>query len=154
MDTVEFPNAPGTYVLWLRIDAPLTLQVGRLGTFEWSSGVYAYVGSAHGPGGLRARLRRHLRTEKTRHWHIDALTTAAPVIAVWFMAAPERLECRWAAQIAARDATHAPVVGFGSSDCACETHLFGVPVDQLRALWDVLDQPTTVAHDPDFTFSG
>lgn len=153
MNVDAFPNAPGTYVLWLRIATSLMLQVGRLGTFEWSPGFYAYVGSAHGPGGLRARLRRHLRTEKTRHWHIDALTTTVPVNGLWFVESLERLECRWVAQFAAQEGVIMPVAGFGASDCACDTHLFSVPAAQIRGLWEALSQPCAVARDPTFMFS-
>jgi Uri superfamily endonuclease len=152
-DTAEFPNTPGTYVLWLRIDTVLTVEVGRLGMLEIQPGVVVYVGSAHGPGGLRARLRRHLRTKKTRHWHIDALTTAVPVVGVWYVASPERLECHWAAQIAAQDGVGEPITGFGASDCACNTHLFNVSSDHLRVVWEALDHPVTLAHDAGFTFS-
>jgi len=38
-----------------------------------ASGRYAYVGSAR--RGLRARVKRHLRREKPKKWHIDQLTT-------------------------------------------------------------------------------
>ncbi len=99
---IEFPSLPGTYVLWVHVDQPLTLAVGRLGTVTLPAGTYAYVGSAHGPGGLRARLHRHLRAEKPLHWHIDYLTTAAPVVAIGLRVSPEPLECVWARELIAR----------------------------------------------------
>ncbi|HYA22015.1 MAG TPA: DUF123 domain-containing protein [Thermoproteota archaeon] len=40
-------------------------------------GLYLYVGSARGPGGLRARVARHLRRDKVRKWHIDYLTASS-----------------------------------------------------------------------------
>ena len=40
-------------------------------------GCYVYAGSARGPGGIRARVRRHLRPDKTPHWHIDQVTAYA-----------------------------------------------------------------------------
>lgn len=139
-------------MLWLRVDLVLTVQVGRLGMVVLPPGVLAYVGSAHGPGGLRARLRRHLRAEKTCHWHIDTLTAAVSVASIWYVASPERLECGWATRIAAQDGVQAPVAGFGASDCMCSTHLFNVPPDTPRALWAALDQPETVADNAGFTF--
>jgi len=36
-------------------------------------GYYIYIGSAFGPGGVRARMLRHLRADKPKHWHIDYL---------------------------------------------------------------------------------
>jgi Uri superfamily endonuclease len=140
MSLYEFPSTPGTYVLIVRVDQPLTLAVGRLGTVRLPGGYYAYVGSAHGPGGLRARLNRHLRADKPLHWHIDYLTTAAPVIAIWLRASPERLECGWAQALIARGT--APVPRFGSSDCACPAHLIAladttIPAEIMPVIqWD------------------
>ena len=70
----QLPAAPGSYVLLITVAAPLTIHAGRLGAIALSPGTYAYTGSALGPGGLRARVGRHLRAEKRPHWHIDALT--------------------------------------------------------------------------------
>lgn len=121
------PSAPGTYALLIRVDAPLVIRAGRLGTVTLGRGWYIYTGSAHGSGGLRARVNRHLRPDKPRHWHIDALTCAVPVTDVWAVAAPERLECAWAAALRALPGVQLPVAGFGASDCACPAHLLQVP---------------------------
>jgi Uri superfamily endonuclease len=51
----------GTYALLLKLDKQERITVGRLGTFGFPAGYYLYVGSALGPGGLRARLARHRR---------------------------------------------------------------------------------------------
>lgn len=151
--TVEWPRLPGTYVLWLRVDAPRTIGVGRLGERLLAAGVYAYVGSAHGPGGLGARLRRHLRADKIHHWHIDALTACVPMMAIWYTTAPERLECTWAQHLARLAGVSAPVEGFGASDCRCVAHLFTVDHRVLRSAWDALGRPHTPASDDRFTFS-
>ncbi len=154
LQTVEFPAAAGTYVLWFSLPDALTIQAGRLGGVTLPAGVVAYVGSARGPGGLRARLRRHLRADKPLHWHIDYLTVVVPVAAIWFSTAAERLECAWAQCIAAQPGVTIPAMRFGASDCTCGAHLFTVPTAQLRSVWDGLDHPHTVAHDPVFSFSG
>lgn len=120
------PSAPGTYALLIRVDAPLVIHAGRLGTVALERGWYVYTGSAHGPGGLRARVSRHLRPDKAPHWHIDALTSAAPVAGVWAVAAPERLECTWAAALRALPGVLLPAAGFGASDCTCPAHLLQV----------------------------
>ena len=67
----------------------------RFGKLTLAAGQYAYVGSAHGPGGLRARVGRHLRAEKPLHWHIDYLTAALPVMHVVTVVVTDgaRLEC-------------------------------------------------------------
>jgi Uri superfamily endonuclease len=130
-DKIELPATPGTYVLMVRVDQPLTLAVGRIGTFELHGGYYAYVGSAHGPGGLRARIGRHLCAGKPLHWHIDYLTALAPVVAIWLRESAERLECRWAQALAARGTI--PVPRFGSSDCSCPAHLIALTDDATPA---------------------
>ena len=141
MPAPDLPAAPGTYVLILRLDAPSRIVPGRLGPCDLPAGLYAYVGSAHGPGGLRARVARHLRRDKPRHWHIDALTAAARPVAIWTRATPERLECAWARTLAALPGVTLPVAGFGSSDCACPAHLFALPDAMQRAAWTALNQP-------------
>jgi len=60
-------------VLILRLPCPATVNVGRLGRVRFPAGWYAYVGSAYGPGGLAARISRHLRPSKPSHWHLDYL---------------------------------------------------------------------------------
>ncbi|NLF76767.1 MAG: GIY-YIG nuclease family protein [Chloroflexi bacterium] len=146
MPAPDLPAAPGTYMLILRLDAPARIIPGRLGPCELPAGLYAYVGSAHGPGGLRARLARHLRHDKLRHWHIDALTAAAYPVAIWATAAPDRLECTWARALAALPGVTLPVAGFGSSDCACPAHLFALPEGMLRAAWRALGQPDEIRY--------
>ncbi len=150
----DLPAAAGTYVVWLRVAGPLRLAVGRLGVQPFAPGLYAYVGSAHGPGGLNARLRRHLRADKPRHWHIDALTAAVRVVALWYAESPECLECHWAGTFVQVADVELPVAGFGASDCACVTHLFVVPPARLRTVWEALDRPHCVTDDPLFTFLG
>lgn len=137
------PRLPGTYILFLTLSQPITVQIGRIGTHTLSPGLLAYVGSAHGPGGLRARILRHLRREKTIHWHIDRLTQLIPVQAVWFAPTTERLECTWAGYLSRHSGIKPPVPGFGASDCACDTHLFALETLQLPALWTGLQETAT-----------
>jgi Uri superfamily endonuclease len=142
----SIPRLPGTYALILRLAAPQTLTVGRLGRAALPVGWAVYIGSAHGPGGLHARTARHLRRNKAIHWHIDALTTQVPVSSVWYSAVPERLECHWARIAAASPNVSRPVPGFGASDCNCQTHLFSLPDDgtTLHSLWQRLERPTWI----------
>ncbi|MFB6077265.1 MAG: DUF123 domain-containing protein, partial [Candidatus Nanohaloarchaea archaeon] len=69
----------GTYTLVVQVDQDLTREVGALGNIRFSSGWYAYTGSAMGPGGLQ-RVERHREVaageREVRHWHIDHLLSA------------------------------------------------------------------------------
>ena len=69
----SLPPGPGSYLLWLYLPQSQDLSIGKLGTFKFPAGEYIYLGSAHGPGGLRARLGRNLRGSGAVHWHIDGL---------------------------------------------------------------------------------
>jgi len=114
----------GTYVLVLQLDGDTAIPVGRLGRIDFTTGFYTYIGSAFGPGGLRARIGRHGQRFKKCRWHIDYLRRFAEIREIWYTFHPDKAECRWARTL--RQARGAGVVGpgFGSSDCRCETHLF------------------------------
>ena len=74
------PVAPGAYALTFRLDVPVTLPIATLKNPMLDAGTYVYAGSAFGPGGIRARVSRHLRTGKKPHWHIDHLSARAVCI--------------------------------------------------------------------------
>jgi Uri superfamily endonuclease len=88
------------------------------------AGFYVYVGSALGPGGLTARVARHLAADKKLRWHIDYLRTATQPVAVWYTLDPSRRECHWAEVLSCTTAVTVPLTGFGASDCTCCSHLF------------------------------
>lgn len=138
------PVSAGTYALWFWLTAPLTLSVGRLGQVRLGPGLIVYVGSARGPGGLRARVGRHLRAGGRPHWHIDTLTAQVPVTAVWYTQAAQRLECVWAAQLLTVPGATIPIAHFGSSDCACLAHLLAFPVNALPVAWQRLNRPAVL----------
>jgi len=114
----------GTYVLILQSSEQKTICVGALGELCLRVGFYAYVGSAFGPGGLRARVKRHLSSAKAIHWHIDHLTSILPIAAVWYTNSNERLEHTWASYLGSLEGAEVVLQRFGSSDCNCKTHLF------------------------------
>jgi Uri superfamily endonuclease len=115
---------PGTYALLLASQKTGRLDIGRLGTLALTSGVYIYVGSAFGPGGLAARIRHHTQIAARPHWHIDYLRAACDLIGIWFTTAATRREHSWAAAVARLAGAGVPLPGFGSSDCQCAAHLF------------------------------
>ncbi len=116
----------GSYILVLRVEQAIDdLQIGRLGRFSFPTGYYLYVGSAFGPGGLRARLSHHERREKARpHWHIDYLRAHACLCEAWTVGGTNRLEGIWCAALAASQSVSIPAPGFGSSDSRFPAHLF------------------------------
>jgi Uri superfamily endonuclease len=124
----------GSYVLVLCLDRYTTIAVGRLGTFSFPAGYYCYAGSARGPGGLPARLARHLRKRKNLHWHIDYLLERTSIVEIWHAQSPERLECVWARALLSLTGAQVSFRGFGSSDCSCLTHLLYVAPSTLPAL--------------------
>ncbi len=122
----ELPAAPGAYLLVVDLDAPLALDITSLSPAVLAPGRYAYGGSARGPGGIRARVARHLRADKAVRWHVDRLTAAARVVSVF--AQPGASECALFARLLATPGVRVPVPGFGSSDCRrCPAHLAAVP---------------------------
>jgi len=138
------PDQPGTYALILRLPHPATLDVGRLGRFQFPAGWYAYAGSARGPGGLAARISRHLRSPKPLRWHVDYLRAYAWPVAVWYTVGAGKRECAWAKALARLPGASAPIPRFGASDCRCPTHLihFATPPD-LRAFTRAVGGPVS-----------
>lgn len=109
---------PVSYQLLIRVEVPIRVRVGALGTFDFAPGRYLYTGSAR--RNLAARIARHRRSDKKLRWHIDYLLAHPRVrlLAVETAATPE---CRW------NQSVHGtiPVAGFGASDCrrGCSAHL-------------------------------
>ncbi|WP_457798687.1 GIY-YIG nuclease family protein [Methylocystis sp. S23] len=124
--------APGAYALWLRLGSPLTVKAGGSAAIL-EPGDYLYCGSANGPGGLRARLARHMRQEKRAHWHVDQLTAAGEILGAFVVAGGS--EC---ALNAALSDFPTPLPGFGSSDCPrCVSHLRYFPRGaRLPYVWE------------------
>lgn len=116
-------DAPGTYALLLCAPDERTIEVGALGTMTVQPRVYVYVGSAFGPGGVRARAQRHARADGTPHWHVDYLRAVTTLEAVWYTHDPTRRECAWASVLRRRPESRVPLSGFGASDCDCPAHL-------------------------------
>jgi len=114
----------GTYVLFLRPRSAGPVRVGSLGEMELRPGRYAYVGSGFGPGGVEARLDRHLRGDGAVHWHVDYLRRRATPVEAWLTRDPTPREHEWAAALSEMPASSVPLSGFGASDCTCSSHLF------------------------------
>ncbi len=136
------PNVPGVYVLLFALEDTATLTVGALGYRTYPAGWYAYVGSAR--GGLRRRLRYHLREKTRTHWHVDYVLARSHVAAALVVCTAQRVECVVAAalgQLCSR------VPRFGASDCRCPGHLvyhtepLPLYTASVQALWTAAGQP-------------
>ena len=120
----EIPAQGGTYILLMRVQKSSSVEIGQKGTMSLRPGFYLYVGSAFGPGGLRARVGRHARDEKPLRWHIDYLRQKARLVAVYFSTDEGHLEDNWAESIQAWSGMRVPMPGFGASDSQALSHLF------------------------------
>ncbi len=135
---LHWPAAPGAYVLGIRLEQATHLTIGRFGVCNLPAGWYAYVGSALGPGGLRARLSRHCRRDKKMHWHIDHVLTVGVLEQVWYIESATRLECAWACTLAQLPHATIPIPGLGASDCRCPGHLIHFAAPPTRLPYPIL----------------
>lgn len=116
------PQLKGAYLLVLSLENPVAVAL-RQGALSGSfmPGTYVYAGNAYGPGGLKARLSRHLDKSKKLHWHADRVTAHAASIEA--LALPGAQECDLIARLLETGAFSVPLPGFGSSDCrSCPSH--------------------------------
>ena len=118
----------GCYIIVLRMPRGRKIEVGVLGEVKFRKGYYLYVGSAMKD--LTRRIERHRRLTKKHHWHIDYLREQAEFIAAIPIRARADLECEVAGSLGAIADWSVP--GFGSSDCPCESHLFGMQQDPVH----------------------
>ena len=119
--TIELMDT-GLYIAVFMLPKRSHVRIGEFGSFTFQAGVYMYVGSAQ--RNLMARIERHGRRDKPLRWHIDYLSAKARMLGAILVLGTRRQECSLARKVAVL----APriVLGFGSSDCGCEGHLFYV----------------------------
>jgi len=119
----------GSYLLILSLKKNRTISVGKLGKVRFEKGFYIYVGSAM--ANLTKRMERHRRLRKQHHWHIDELRAIAEFHSVLAIRSSDRLECEIAKAMS--KITEWSVPEFGSTDCSCKTHLFGMANDPIQS---------------------
>lgn len=117
----------GSYILILHMPRSRKIAVGGLGERMFQKGYYLYAGSAM--QNLTQRIERHKRLRKNRFWHIDYLREEASFVTVLPVRSGERLECALAGALGSISDRSVP--GFGSSDCACDGHLFSMAENPL-----------------------
>ena len=132
MISISLTQSPGAYALELHLPQPKEIAIGQFGQYYFNRGVYIYLGSAQGRGGINARLGRHITGRTiTKHWHIDYLRCHAYPLAFNFIPTNgvnptgKPIECCWSQALANHPGFHIPVPRFGASDCAfgCKAHL-------------------------------
>lgn len=132
----------GLYVILMNITRPVRVRwAGHTASLD--SGLYAYVGSAR--RALHARVERHFRRKKPKHWHVDQLTTHRAVAVSGAILVPAATmtehELNMIVGSAVEGTTPAP--RFGAADCraGCPAHLWrsgqSVGADQLARLLEV-----------------
>ncbi|MDR2545214.1 MAG: DUF123 domain-containing protein [Methanobrevibacter sp.] len=85
----------------------------------FKKGYYVYVGS--GMNSLIGRLKRHLSSDKKKHWHIDYFLCSkhTKIKEILFNVSEKKIECDLAKEINGLE-----IDKFGASDCRCNSHLF------------------------------
>jgi len=119
----------GSYLIILNLKRDRRLFIGKLGQVKFRKGYYIYVGSAKAH--LTQRIERHRRLLKKYHWHIDYLRRAADFHVALPIRASENLECDLADAL--EKITDWEVNKFGSSDCGCKSHLFGMRGNPIQS---------------------
>lgn len=133
----QLPKVAGAYVLVIELARDLALENKRFAGTVLPKGTYLYCGSANGPGGIAARVKRHCNPAKKPHWHVDELTSNGAGRVVSVLVVPGGNECEIRASIAAQPdmTSEIPVPGFGSSDCVfCPSHLIGSTDDHVAEM--------------------
>lgn len=111
----------GTYCLIISLSKDCRIKIGnRLGFINFKKGSYVYIGSAM--NSLEARVKRHLRDDKKKHWHVDylLLNENSKINEIILNISDRKIECDLAEGIL-RDEECIPE--FGCSDCGCQSHL-------------------------------
>ena len=153
----------GVYIMVMHLDHDLDLEVGSKGMMHFKAGYYMYVGSAK--ANLTKRIERHKRKRKKMHWHLDyfrghcEMIAAVPIrtsglpLESWSlthepypsMPSMPDPDIEVSVECALADAVRAiaewEVPKFGSSDCDCTSHLFGMMENPIhnKKFMDVIE---------------
>jgi len=109
----------GTYILLMFLNLDKSIRIGKLGDMQFRNGWYVYIGSAL--NSLEGRIKRHLRSGKKHHWHIDFFLDHAKIKNVFFKEGTVKEECNVAHSFLE---SFDMVPNFGCSDCSCKSHLY------------------------------
>ena len=115
----------GKYVLIIKISRDLQFNFSKkkIGA-SLSKGIYLYIGSAMGPGGLEKRLARHKRKNKKLKWHIDYLTTQREATPIGSLVIKSNIpEAAIVEKLLKLQDFKIAIKGFGSTDSKAISHL-------------------------------
>jgi Uri superfamily endonuclease len=120
----------GIYTLIIQLKASASIKIGALGRIKLPKNKYLYTGSARGSGAssIEGRIGRHLRKTKRSFWHIDYLLNheLSQILALVYSETQRSMECKVNDSIRRELRASSSAPHFGSSDCACQTHLLQV----------------------------
>jgi len=132
-------GAKGAYLFVLQLGHSYQIKLTRKAPVTLTAGWYFYAGSAMGPGGLQARLKRHFKRDKKVHWHIDQLTKHA--IRRFAYAVEDSCECDLVRILKKSGEYESALCGFGNSDCrTCDSHLLRATNNRLSGLQQLLEE--------------
>lgn len=115
----------GVYLLVVHLEKGKRICYGKGKENYFKEGFYVYVGSAM--KNLQSRINRHHRKRKKYFWHIDYLLDKGKLLNSIPIRIKDDIECKLASAI--REISEFGVIGFGSTDCKCPSHLFYFSVD-------------------------
>jgi Uri superfamily endonuclease len=106
-----------SYQIHFILEKAVSLEIGKLGRFDFPPGKYVYTGSAR--KNMEARISRHFSKKKNLRWHIDYLI--GPHTKIIGVELFDEEECA-VNQEAEGDIL---IPGFGATDCKnkCGSHL-------------------------------
>ncbi len=113
----------GIYILLIKIDKNIEVEIDSLGKINFDKGIYFYIGSAQ--NNLEKRIQRHKVKNKKLRWHIDYLlkNKYVKILKIYYKKAGREEECKIAKMLSK---TEIPISKFGCSDCDCKSHLFKI----------------------------
>ncbi|MDP2965434.1 MAG: GIY-YIG nuclease family protein [Pelolinea sp.] len=128
---MEIPAEPGSYIIFGRLADEVCFTSGLFSGQLLTRGYYLYTGSAFGPGGLRARIARHLKPGTKKFWHFDYLKALIQIEEIWYSPGGKNQECQFIKALQDLDYSSFPFLKFGSSDCrhGCQAHLVRFPLE-------------------------
>lgn len=122
-----------TYILLIRNNADVRIDVGSIGETKFRKGWYGYVGSSRSSDFTRLTRHSEVSTGQndTRHWHIDYLNGHINTDIERAYTSTNKGECETAEEM---DKLMS-IEDFGCSDCDCDSHLFYTEVlEDLRKI--------------------
>ena len=115
----NIPEGRGSYFLLFQFIGKENIIVGKTGLRIFLKGFYIYVGSSM--NGFSGRVKRHIKSKKKLHWHIDYLLEKALIENIVCIESDKRIECKLAGNLSK---LFKSIPNFGASDCKCSSHLF------------------------------